>query len=195
MMLAAKRGFTLIELLIVVAIIGILAAIAIPNFLQAQVRAKVARSKAEMGSVGTALEMYHVDHNEYPPPYRHPAAPLHWRYNVPNELTTPIQYLSNAEAFFDPFSLFESMNPADPRYQFHRYGYINVVYTRETHYPFTFTSQFEKSIGAWRLDGYSPARTYGAPWPYAPSYDPTNGTISSGEIYRSQKDAEGVQNL
>ena len=57
------KGFTLIELLIVVAIIGILAAIAVPNFLNAQTRAKVARSYADMKSIGTAIESHRLDNN------------------------------------------------------------------------------------------------------------------------------------
>jgi prepilin-type N-terminal cleavage/methylation domain-containing protein len=61
-----KSGFTLIELLIVVAIIAILAAIAVPNFLEAQTRAKVSRVKADIRSIVTAIEAYHVDNNSYP---------------------------------------------------------------------------------------------------------------------------------
>jgi prepilin-type N-terminal cleavage/methylation domain-containing protein len=57
------RGFTLIELLIVVAIIAILAAIAVPNFLEAQVRAKVSRVKSDQRSLATAIESYTVDWN------------------------------------------------------------------------------------------------------------------------------------
>jgi type II secretion system protein G len=61
-----KEGFTLIELLIVVAIIGIIAAIAIPNLLNAIQRGKQKRSMADMRAVGTAVESYAVDNNEYP---------------------------------------------------------------------------------------------------------------------------------
>jgi len=61
-----QSGFTLIELLIVVAIIGIIAAIAIPNLLNAIDRGKQKRSMADMRSLGTAVESYSVDVNFYP---------------------------------------------------------------------------------------------------------------------------------
>jgi len=61
-----SKGFTLIELLIVVAIIGIIAAIAIPNLLNAIDRGKQKRTMADMRSIGTAVESYAVDQNVYP---------------------------------------------------------------------------------------------------------------------------------
>jgi general secretion pathway protein G len=61
-----EKGFTLIELLIVVAIIGIIAAIAIPNLLNAIDRGKQKRTMADMRSIGTAVEAYAVDNNIYP---------------------------------------------------------------------------------------------------------------------------------
>lgn len=61
-----QKGFTLIELLIVVAIIGIIAAIAIPNLLNALNRGRQKRTMADIRSIGTAIESYQVDNNFYP---------------------------------------------------------------------------------------------------------------------------------
>jgi type IV pilus assembly protein PilA len=64
-LLTRKRGFTLIELMIVVAIIGILAAIAIPNFLQFQLRSKTGEAKTNIAAIRTAEEGYFAEFNNY----------------------------------------------------------------------------------------------------------------------------------
>ena len=61
-----QKGFTLIELLIVVAIIGIIAAIAIPNLLNAINRGRQKRTMADIRTIATAVESYLVDMNAYP---------------------------------------------------------------------------------------------------------------------------------
>jgi general secretion pathway protein G len=66
MMRRNDKGFTLIELLIVVAIIGIIAAIAIPNLLNAIDRGKQKRTMADLRSLGTAVESYSIDNSFYP---------------------------------------------------------------------------------------------------------------------------------
>ncbi len=102
-----RIGFTLIELLIVVAIIGILAAIAVPNFLNAQVRAKISRVYADMRSLGNAIEMYQLDNNAYPGgPYWQSSTwwEKHtYRFHV---LTTPIAYINSV-----PIDPLQTSNP------------------------------------------------------------------------------------
>lgn len=62
----SDTGFTLIELLIVVAIIAIIAAILIPNFLRARRQAVIATTKANLKNIATVIEEYYVDHLGYP---------------------------------------------------------------------------------------------------------------------------------
>ena len=60
-----RGGFTLIELMIVVAIIGILAAIAIPNFLRFQLKAKSSEGKTNLAAIRTAEESYFAEYGSY----------------------------------------------------------------------------------------------------------------------------------
>lgn len=99
MVRSSRQAFTLIELLIVVAIIGILAAIAVPNFLNAQLRAKLAKVQSEFRGIATAQESYYIDNGSYS------YVGLRGFFPRPNgwiQLTTPVAYY-NTETCIDPF--------------------------------------------------------------------------------------------
>ena len=86
-----RHGFTLIELLIVVAIIGVLAAIAVPNFLNAQTRAKIARSHSDMQALSLAFESYNIDNNRFP----YFGGNQWYSIFIYPALTTPIAYIAS----------------------------------------------------------------------------------------------------
>ncbi len=109
-----NKAFTLIELLIVVAIIGILAAIAVPNFLNAQTKAKIARVESDQKSMATALEMYFLDNNTYVEDHDFPSDPSQKGLF---HLTSPIAYMSALP--LDPFpSAARKNSEGNPHYEF-----------------------------------------------------------------------------
>jgi type IV pilus assembly protein PilA len=71
----SEKGFTLIELMIVVAIIGILAAIAIPNFIRFQLKSKSSEGKVNLAAIRTAEEGYRAEFGTYVAAAASPAAP------------------------------------------------------------------------------------------------------------------------
>ena len=184
-----KHGFTLIELLIVVAIIAILAAIAVPNFLEAQVRAKVSRVKADQRTVGLALESYAIDGNGKYPPGR--AVPL------PIKLTTPIAYLSGA-LLEDPFLA------GTKKFWFQGTS----AYVYDSHYQYSaYPNSYNTTAkNCWFIASMGPAYTRWGLWSYVDTavtgnptminnlrntiYDPTNGTASIGYIMRGGGSAD-----
>lgn len=187
-----RSAFTLIELLIVVAIIAILAAIAVPNFLEAQTRAKVSRTKADMASIATALESYRVDSNKYPDPTYIAGGSC---YILPAALTTPIGYISSYPR--DPFGEPDGRD-------------LYLVYNISKDYYYATKNYFDKYSMPWkvyRIGSYNeaswdllskgPDKSYArslanggagvdeVDMPYYYEYDPTNGTISIGNIIRT----------
>jgi prepilin-type N-terminal cleavage/methylation domain-containing protein len=188
-----SMGFTLIELLIVVAIIAILAAIAIPNFLAAQTRAKVSRVKGELRTIFMAVESYYVDSNSYLMDWR--ANPGDYQVSRHPELSTPISYISSV-SFRDPFGGFATWNGMPMNYKVFNYkklggpavspgGYWNwgdLVTTETDH-------------NGYCIESYGPDQKYSAiEWfDYRADddanqifriYDPTNGITSNGDIAR-----------
>ncbi len=170
-----KSGFTLIELLVVIAIILILIAIALPNFLTAVTRSNIASSYAEMRSVGTALEMYFVDHKAYPQ-----AALVRRELSV---LLDPVAYIE--ELPVDPFD-------SGGRPRSYDYG------SREIAHPSRWVlagrgpdrNRTTDNDDLEFYPGYTPLLFIGLqPKPNAPeywdymTYSPTNGTISEGDLY------------
>ena len=182
-----KQAFTLIELLIVVAIIAILAAIAVPNFLEARTRSKIARAKSDERSVATGIEAYVVDYNSTfpdgndPVPENNPALTFTEETGIPQDskgywdgdsdafrmrcyrnwrhLTTPVAYMTSI-----PIDSFSRVLP---------YAYDTWWDSGRAKPYFALIC----SLGPDRIaqDGYDGING---------RYDATNGTLSGGDVCR-----------
>ncbi len=188
-----KSGFTLIELLIVVAIIAILAAIAVPNFLEAQTRSKVSRCESELRTMALALESYRVDNNMYPgsyvgSPLGNAGAQSTLSHMDRRLLSTPIAYLDQF-----PYDVFHiQANTSGREYWIYTANYddagnYNMTYPRNSYYTWSQGPDQELNSLAWETLQRviaNEAKGLDANLKGGIRYDPTNGTVSVGDIYR-----------
>lgn len=200
-----RSAFTLIELLIVIAIIAILALIAVPNFLEAQVRAKVARVQADMRSATTAIEAYTVDWGRQPIGNKEGSvrdfddmgksqadnitrAWLTWA-----RMTTPVAYITTPPQ--DPFM---KVNTDFVGRKFVVIFYQSIVGGDLISDTPGNSYNVAASYGyMWVLQSPGPGRNTTGPAPVTALaqgladgfYDPSNGTISEGHIIRTNKGA------
>jgi prepilin-type N-terminal cleavage/methylation domain-containing protein len=193
---ASPRAFTLIELLIVVAIIAILASIAVPNFLEAQIRAKVARVQSDERTINTAVMCYAIDYQNLP----RDGDDADWssgEFITYDQkawfavLTTPIAYLAGVPN--DPFNMMDWPPMSFTGQLFPEHG------------PKTYAYLTFGCFGAPNPNPYGQPENQGIPTnfsivsvgpngafdsatipnPVDRIYDPSNGTLSGGDVIRS----------
>jgi prepilin-type N-terminal cleavage/methylation domain-containing protein len=214
MLIGPKRrsGFTLIELLIVIAIILILIAIALPNFLEAQQRSKVTRFMADIRTCGIALDSYAIDYNKYPKADKYPAESdcAGWE-GIPDEpaegflprsLTTPVKYVTSLPVDIFPEDFSGAPEMCEP--EVHSYHYACDTYN-QIWFPADPDSTFyagrvstaikivavpapgvrDTSVN-WVTSSYGPDRDHDdfeSAQGYPTPYNPTNGTRSDGDFF------------
>ena len=170
-----KPAFSVIELLLVAGIISILVAIAVPNYLDAQVRAQVTQVRLDLNRVEGALHYYHLDTNRYPPAYG-----LNHLENGP--------WLSGRPAY-DRFK--EGPSIAFPT-QYLDYGYMDLS-DRKLADNNRWMGKTTAAVGlqvprntnqAWVLSSVGPERKMTLVGSRLTPYDPTNGVISPGKVFR-----------
>jgi general secretion pathway protein G len=156
--------------------VGVLPAIAIPNFLEAQTRAKVSRARADLRSLATGLEAFYIDNSRYPRAVMgsdptsisagDPMMAMQSTFSTADSITSPIAYMTSYPV--DPFS------------------------------PSAAPMCFHSDAAGWILISAGPDGDYdidpkqvyrsGIPQPSAEllrfAYDPTNGTTSNGDVFR-----------
>ena len=209
----SRLGFTLIELLIVVAIIAILAAIAVPNFLQAQTRSKVSRALSDLRTMRTAVEAYAVDNNQYPrstwgcAPFNDAIDGVPVWGTLPSVITSPVQYLSQIpldifaqnQEFIEGDKFYTYNSTKASRDYFNRGLSGNCTVPGASNLVFiTGTARTEREVRKFMGEYYlwctgpqgHQVTSAGNVDTYFLQYDPTNGTISSGRIFVSQKFSE-----
>lgn len=192
-----KDGFTLIELLIVVAIIGILAAIAVPNFSNAQIKAKLSRVESDLRTISTALTMYRLDNNDPPYDGEPGSAKYPWIESY-SMLTTPISYINSI--LVDPFQATDTtFSPPEAWYlggkPVEDGGMLSYDYGTAYWHGFTGNSSHGWYQGwresTWKIGSPGPDLQYRnmvmtSGWVSGHSYDISNGLVSAGDIARGE---------
>ncbi len=207
-----KRAFTVVELLIVVAIVAMLAAIAVPNFLESRQRTNLSRGRMELRTAATALEAYAADYaGRYPyDGFSNFGPPPGYNYwYLPRELSTPVAYMATTY-LRDPY---RRVTPPGSFFQFDNIRYTNcdstwgmafAGYTGRTS-PSPYYADVLTEMGHYRLICVGPdgaVNTSMPGWPGVTSYpslympyDPTNGLTSLGDIIRTQVCESGYLNM
>ena len=191
----ASKGFTFVELSIVVAIIAILAAIAVPTFLEAKTRAAVSRSKSELALLNMAVNSYRLEEGTYPLNATPGKVDL-WDLKV---LTTPVVYLSRLP--MDTLTTQEARGEKHARalnpIPYHYYNALQHDPQEGLRFLHPETNTHLPGFAAALLWGYGPASALRADPGEAVTqihpegevqilpYDPTNGTTSAGDIYQT----------